>query len=77
LTKSKFFAIFNTMRKIILLLLFLYSFGCCCSPFFTTQFCQEIDFWNSNTVKYKYFEIAPNWVKIAEGYQSFTFTIRF
>lgn len=67
------------MRNIILILLFLYGMSFACSPFFTQDFCNEIDFWNiqSSKYNYKYFEIAPNWIMWLNGYQSFTFTVRF
>ena len=48
------------MRNIILILLFLCGMSFACSPFFTQDFCNEIDFWNiqSSKYNYKYFEIA-------------------
>ena len=67
------------MKKLIL---FLLSFGVtsmACSPYFTTDFCKEIDFWNtySSRYRYKYVEISPDWLLWKDGYKAFYFIVRF
>lgn len=67
------------MQKIVGILLLLCGLSFACSPFFTRDFCTEIDFWNiqNSKYKYKYFEVSPNWIMFMNGYWSFMFTIRF
>ena len=48
-----------------------------CSKFFTDDFCKEIDWWNTRTIKYSYFEIEPNWLKQIDNTYAFNFVIYF
>lgn len=67
------------MQRIIGILLLLCGISFACSPLFTSEFCNEIDYWNiqSSKYNYKYFEISPNWLLWINGYKTFNFTIRF
>lgn len=48
-----------------------------CSKFFTDDFCKEIDWWNTRTIKYSYFEIEPNWLRLIDDTYALNFVIRF
>ena len=67
------------MKRLILFLLTLVVTSTACSTYFTTDFCREIDFWNtySSKYRYKYIEISPDWLCWKDGYTAFRFTIRF
>lgn len=65
------------MRKFLISLLFVFGCTFACSPYFSSDFCQEIDYWNTRPIKYKYVEIEPNWLMIFQGYHSFNFILRF
>jgi hypothetical protein len=65
------------MQKALFLILFLCGMVLACSEYFTTDFCKEINWWNSRAIKYKYFEIEPNWLVFIDGIYSFNFVIRF
>ena len=65
------------MQKACFLILFLCGMALACSEYFTTDFCKEINWWNSRAIKYKYFEIEPNWLVFIDGTYSFNFVIRF
>ena len=65
------------MQKALFLILFLCSMALACSKYFTSDFCKEIDWWNTRTIKYQYFEIEPNWFTLIDGTYSFNFVIRF
>lgn len=67
------------MQRIIGILLLLCGMSFACSPLLTSEFCNEIDYWNiqSSKYNYKYFEISPNWLLWIDGYKAFNFTIRF
>lgn len=65
------------MQKIIFLILFVCSMSFACSKFFMDDFCKEIDWWNTRTIKYSYFEIEPNWLRLIDNTYALNFVIRF
>ena len=67
------------MRKIIGILLLLCGLTFACSPVFTSEFCQEIDFWNIqySSYHYKYFDFSLNWTYKINGIFPYRFIILF
>ena len=65
------------MQKVLFLIIFLSGMSFACSEFFTSEFCKEIDWWNTRTVKYGYFEFEPSWLRLIDNTYTFNLVIRF